>query len=132
MFVLLFPPAGTTLVGPFVNEDAAVAFGEAWQAENGDNLCWQVMPNDKFERRAASASAITRDQLTPGTRFKGNGKANSNHETQVYVVLNVENDESKVYHGSEWINSIREELFTGDFDCLVTNIFRLDEIGEVL
>lgn len=36
-------PAYAALVGPFTDEDAAVKFGEKWQAACGDNPCWQVL-----------------------------------------------------------------------------------------
>lgn len=53
MFVLLFPDAGTVLVGPFADVNAAGFFGESWQEANGDDPRWQVVPTDNFERRQA-------------------------------------------------------------------------------
>lgn len=29
--------------GPFENDDAASEWGERWQAEHGDNPCWQLV-----------------------------------------------------------------------------------------
>jgi len=51
MFVLLFPDAGTVLVGPFADVNAATFFGKSWQAANGDDPRWQVVPTNNFECR---------------------------------------------------------------------------------
>lgn len=77
---------------------------------------------------------ITREQLTPGTRFRGNGRGfhdlQSPDATATYVAL--ADDGCTVFPHSEFVHAVKESEFTGDVSVQSTSIFAMNEIGEIL
>ena len=68
-----YETAAVTFTGPFASQDAAIAWGDAWNLANGDNLCWQVMASRPIAVCAAPQSAsgdIAQEKQTCGRRMQ--------------------------------------------------------------